>query len=179
MIISVHSLFIPLLKPFNNLYSMEWLLTWLCTNLRQFPFQLFRLFTFTWPFGELICKLTFYIQDVSVICSVLNLTAMSMERFYAIVYPLQARRVCTVSQARTVVALAWVLAILLALPRNWIQVRKLWSKAKDLTFTFRYILKLAIKLMDSISGVFPIGMTKRTGRCSSCTCWSSSWSFPP
>ena len=37
-------------------------------------------------------------QDVSVICSVLNLTSMSMERFYAIVYPLKSRSVCTVSQ---------------------------------------------------------------------------------
>ena len=27
-----------------------------------FIFQLFRLFTFTWPFGSLVCKLTFYIQ---------------------------------------------------------------------------------------------------------------------
>ena len=30
-------------------------------------------------------------QDFSVICSVLNLTAMSLERFYAVVYPLQSR----------------------------------------------------------------------------------------
>ena len=39
-------------------------------------------------------------QDVSVICSVLNLTCMSMERFYAIVYPLKSRSVCTVSQVK-------------------------------------------------------------------------------
>ena len=62
------------------------------------------------------------LQDISVICSVLNLTCMSMERFYAIVYPLRSRSVCTVSQARRVVAVAWLLAVVLALPRNWIQV---------------------------------------------------------
>ena len=56
------------------------------------------------------------------ICSVLTLTAMSMERFYAIVYPLQSRRVCTVSQARRVVVSTWLFALLLALPRTWIQV---------------------------------------------------------
>ena len=94
-----------------------------------------------------------YDQDMSVICSVLNLTAMSLERFYAVVYPLQARcpltiiimiimimniimiiimiihimmimirQVCTVSHARRVVAATWLLAAILALPRNWIQV---------------------------------------------------------
>ena len=29
---------------------------------------------------------------------------------------------CTVSQARRVVAATWILAVILALPRNWIQV---------------------------------------------------------
>ena len=69
-----------------------------------------------------MCKLIFYIQDMSMICSVLNLTAMSMERFYAIVYPLQSRRVCTVSQARRVVLSTWIVALVLALPRTFIQV---------------------------------------------------------
>ena len=40
-------------------------------------------------------------QDLSMICSVLNLTCMSLERFYAIVYPLRSRSVCTVSQVYT------------------------------------------------------------------------------
>ena len=65
------------------------------------------------------------------ICSALNLTCMSLERFYAIVYPLKSRSVCTVSQARRVVGLAWIMAALLALPRNWIQVRntlRLWER---------------------------------------------------
>ena len=85
---------------------------------------MFKLFTFVWPFGWVMCKIIFYIQDVSMICSVLTLTAMSMERFYAIVYPLQSRRVCTVSQARRVVVSTWLLALLLALPRTWIQASK-------------------------------------------------------
>ena len=72
---------------------------------------------------------------MSVICSVLNLTAMSMERFYAIVYPLQSRSVCTVSQARRVVAVAWFLAMLLALPRNWIQVEHYSARFETYIFS--------------------------------------------
>merc|ERR1719234_291254 len=100
-----------------SLATTDLLLILICT-----PIKLYRLFAFTWHLGEAVCKITFYVQDMSVICSVLNLTAMSLERFYAIVYPLQARQVCTVSQARRVVAATWLLAAILALPRNWIQV---------------------------------------------------------
>ena len=74
-----------------------------------------------------MCKLIFYIQDMSMICSVLNLTAMSMERWYAIAYPLQSRSVCTVSQARRVVLSTWIVALVLALPRTFIQVTKTFS----------------------------------------------------
>ena len=43
-------------------------------------FQLAKWLTFTWEFGEVLCKLVHYMQNVSVICSVLTLTSMSVER---------------------------------------------------------------------------------------------------
>lgn len=45
-----------------------------------FIFQFAKWFSFTWEFGELLCKLVHYMQNVSVICSVLTLTSMSVER---------------------------------------------------------------------------------------------------
>ena len=42
--------------------------------------QVAKLFSFTWTFGALACKLLYYLQSVSGICSVLNLTALSFER---------------------------------------------------------------------------------------------------
>ena len=46
----------------------------------MFVFQLAKWFSFTWDYGEVMCKMVHYLQNVSVICSVLTLTAMSMER---------------------------------------------------------------------------------------------------
>ena len=43
--------------------------------------QFAKFFSFTWKFGEFLCKSVHYLQNVSVICSVLTLTVMSMERY--------------------------------------------------------------------------------------------------
>ena len=42
--------------------------------------QMGKLFSFSWEFGSALCKLTHYSESLSVICSVLNLTALSVER---------------------------------------------------------------------------------------------------
>ena len=45
-----------------------------------FNFQVAKLFSFTWTLGVVACKLLSYLQTVSGICSVINLTALSFER---------------------------------------------------------------------------------------------------
>ncbi|CAB0015457.1 unnamed protein product, partial [Nesidiocoris tenuis] len=42
-------------------------------------FQLAKLFSYTWDIGWTMCKLIHYVQNVSAICSVFTLTAMSVE----------------------------------------------------------------------------------------------------
>ena len=71
-----------------------------------------------------LCKFVHYMQNVSAICSVLTLTAMSIERYYAIVHPMKAQYLCTVSQAKKVISATWVLSFVLAMPTLWIQVRE-------------------------------------------------------
>lgn len=43
-------------------------------------FQLAKWYAFSWQFGEVLCKIVHYMQNISVICSVLTLTGMSIER---------------------------------------------------------------------------------------------------
>ncbi|EEB11707.1 Orexin receptor type, putative [Pediculus humanus corporis] len=84
--------------------------------------RLAKLFSFTWTFGFLLCKLVHYMQSVSAICSVLTLTAMSLERYYAIVHPMKAQYICTISQARRIITATWISAFLLAVPILFAQV---------------------------------------------------------
>ncbi|KAK2156609.1 hypothetical protein LSH36_209g05011 [Paralvinella palmiformis] len=88
------------------------------------PIKLVKWFTFTWRLGEVLCKLVHYVQNVSAICSVLTLTAMSMERYYAILHPMRAKYRCTIGRAKRVVILLWILATLLATPIIHGQIHK-------------------------------------------------------
>ncbi|KAK7501318.1 hypothetical protein BaRGS_00007443, partial [Batillaria attramentaria] len=80
-----------------------------------------------WPFGELVCKLNTFFQVTAVTASVLTLTAISVERFAAIVFPLKARWTGTVSGA--IIAVTWVVAVAVASPHLFVRelYEQLWK----------------------------------------------------
>ncbi|XP_023716015.1 neuropeptide CCHamide-1 receptor isoform X2 [Cryptotermes secundus] len=73
----------------------------------------------SWPYGELICKVSEFAKDVSIGVSVFTLTALSAERYCAIVNPMR-RHVAGRLSAKPVTLFTalviWILAILLAMP---------------------------------------------------------------
>jgi hypothetical protein len=73
----------------------------------------------SWPYGELICKVSEFAKDVSIGVSVFTLTALSAERYCAIVNPMR-RHVAGRISAKPVTLLTalviWIIAILLAMP---------------------------------------------------------------
>ncbi|XP_037795697.1 G-protein coupled receptor 54-like [Penaeus monodon] len=81
-----------------------------------------RLLSYSWTMGFLLCKLIYYMQAVSSVCSVLTLTTMSLERCYAIVYPMKAIYVCTISKAKKAAFVIWISSLILASPTLVVQV---------------------------------------------------------
>ena len=86
------------------------------------PVKFAQLFSYTWTFGVFLCKFVHYIQNLTAICSVYTLTAMSIERYYAIMYPVECRYICTISQTKRIIFATWLGSIILALPALWIQI---------------------------------------------------------
>ncbi|XP_050402816.1 allatostatin-A receptor [Patella vulgata] len=80
------------------------------------PIKFAAFFAFTWGFGEFLCKFVHYMQNVSMICSVMTLTAMSVEKFIAIKYPLQAKSVCTMRNTQIIVCIIWLVSFIMAIP---------------------------------------------------------------
>ncbi|XP_015185570.1 PREDICTED: galanin receptor type 1-like isoform X1 [Polistes dominula] len=88
------------------------------------PVKIAKLFSYTWTMGIFLCKSVHYMQSVSAICSVVTLTAMSIERYYAIVHPMRAQYTCTISQARKIVIITWAASFLLGIPMVFTQRHK-------------------------------------------------------
>ncbi|XP_037941378.1 neuropeptide CCHamide-2 receptor [Teleopsis dalmanni] len=68
----------------------------------------------SWPFGAVVCRLTESFKDISIGVSVFTLTALSGERYCAIVNPL--RKLQTKPLTVFTAVMIWLVAILLATP---------------------------------------------------------------
>ncbi|XP_076052087.1 uncharacterized protein LOC143031740 [Oratosquilla oratoria] len=79
------------------------------------PFSVVSILDLTyWPFGKALCIGVNYLQGISVFVSSYTLVAISVDRYLAIVFPLRPR--LTRLQARGIIVVVWVLAILTTLP---------------------------------------------------------------
>lgn len=69
-----------------------------------------------WVYGDVMCKMSPYLQGVSVTSSTFTITAMSLDRCLAILYPVKFRNLRTKRNVRTLIAIIWVTSILLMIP---------------------------------------------------------------
>nr|CAD7594197.1 unnamed protein product [Timema genevievae] len=74
----------------------------------------------SWPFGDVICRLSEYFKDVSIGVSVFTLTSLSAERYCVIVNPIRSHvgggSISSRSLTLLIAVGIWLLAVLLALP---------------------------------------------------------------
>ncbi|XP_059608148.1 neuropeptide CCHamide-2 receptor [Phlebotomus argentipes] len=68
----------------------------------------------SWPWGETLCRVSEFAKDISIGVSVFTLTALSGERYCAIVNPL--RKLQTKPLTVFTAVMIWIIAILFALP---------------------------------------------------------------
>lgn len=94
-----------------SLATADLMLILICVPVKGIAF-----FAFSWTMGEVMCKLVHYVQNVSMICSVMTLTMMSIERYVAIRYPLKAKYLCTLVHAKVVIFSVWSLSFIAAVP---------------------------------------------------------------
>ncbi|XP_035210764.1 RYamide receptor-like isoform X1 [Stegodyphus dumicola] len=89
-----------------------------------------------WPFGAIMCVVVSYAQAVSVFISAYTLVAISFDRYIAILYPLRPRM--TKFQAKLIIALVWLVALLTPLPTAIMSKLDQPQEWIDLNLTDRY-----------------------------------------
>ncbi|GFO40713.1 class a rhodopsin G-protein coupled receptor gprals [Plakobranchus ocellatus] len=84
------------------------------------PYESARYFIGHWSSGSAFCKLSGLVEMLSAMASVLNLIAVSVERYVVIVHPMKARSWCTVENTKKILPCVWVIAFALSAPTLYI-----------------------------------------------------------
>ncbi|XP_043573356.1 orexin receptor type 2-like [Chiloscyllium plagiosum] len=71
--------------------------------------------TETWFFGQTFCKVIPYLQTVSVSVSVLTLSFIALDRWYAICHPLLFKS--TANRARNSIVVIWIISLVIMIPQ--------------------------------------------------------------
>ncbi|XP_078732116.1 growth hormone secretagogue receptor type 1-like [Lampetra fluviatilis] len=104
------------MRSTTNLYlssmALSDLLIFMCM-----PLDLYRIWQYRpWLFGDLGCKLFQYVSEGCTYATILHITALSVERYLAICFPLKAKVLITKRRVKGVIALLWSCALGSAAP---------------------------------------------------------------
>ncbi|KAM8833160.1 growth hormone secretagogue receptor a [Synchiropus picturatus] len=81
------------------------------------PLDLYRMWRYRpWPFGDALCKLFQFVSESCTYSTILSITALSVERYVAICFPLRAKALVTKRRVRGLILLLWTVSVLSAGP---------------------------------------------------------------
>ncbi|XP_029317324.1 growth hormone secretagogue receptor a isoform X1 [Cottoperca gobio] len=104
------------MRTTTNLYlcsmAVSDLLIFLCM-----PLDLYRMWRYRpWRFGAALCKLFQFVSESCTYSTILSITALSVERYLAICFPLRAKALVTKRRVRALILLLWTVSLMSAGP---------------------------------------------------------------
>lgn len=80
------------------------------------PFTATDYMLFTWPFGDVWCKIVQYLIVVTAHASIYTLVLMSLDRFLAVVHPIASMVIRTERNTVLAISVLWLLILTTAIP---------------------------------------------------------------
>ncbi|CAN9502475.1 unnamed protein product [Ophioblennius macclurei] len=81
------------------------------------PLDLYRMWNYRpWRFGDALCKLFQFVSESCTYSTILSITALSVERYLAICFPLRAKALVTKKRVRALILFLWTVSLLSAGP---------------------------------------------------------------
>uniref|UniRef100_A0A3Q2Y5T0 Neuromedin U receptor 1 n=1 Tax=Hippocampus comes TaxID=109280 RepID=A0A3Q2Y5T0_HIPCM len=103
----------------TNYYLFSLAVSDLLVLLLGMPLELYELWqNYPFLFGKGGCYFKIFLFETVCLASILNVTALSVERYIAVVHPLRAKYVVTRTHARRVILTVWGMSVLCALPNT-------------------------------------------------------------
>lgn len=103
----------------TNYYLLSLAVSDLLVLLMGMPLELYEMWK-NYPFllGEGGCYFKIFLFETVCFASILNVTALSVERYMAVVHPLKVRHVTTRAHVKRVIVTLWALSMLCAVPNT-------------------------------------------------------------
>lgn len=103
----------------TNMYLFSLAISDLLVLILGMPLETYELWqNYPFVFGEAGCLFRVLLLETVCFASVLNVTALSVERYVAVVHPLRTRYTVTTRHAQRVITAVWLAALLCALPNT-------------------------------------------------------------
>ncbi|KAM7422055.1 hypothetical protein PAMA_010239 [Pampus argenteus] len=103
----------------TNFYLLSLAMSDLLVLLFGMPLEIYDLWqNYPFPFGEGGCYFKTFLFETVCFASILNVTALSVERYIAVVHPLKTRYLSTNQHAKRVITVVWVVSMLCAIPNT-------------------------------------------------------------
>ncbi|KAM3620460.1 uncharacterized protein V6R79_023819 [Siganus canaliculatus] len=103
----------------TNYYLFSLAVSDLLVLLLGMPLELYELWqNYPFLFGQGGCYFKTFLFETVCLASILNVTALSVERYIAVVHPLRAKYVVTRTHAKRVILTVWGVSVLCALPNT-------------------------------------------------------------
>ncbi|KAM8954231.1 neuromedin-U receptor 1 [Pelodytes ibericus] len=103
----------------TNYYLFSLAISDLLVLLLGMPLELYELWSnYPFLFGKGGCSFKTLLFETVCFASILNVTALSVERYIAVVHPLRAKYVVTRNHAKRVIITVWVLSIVCSIPNT-------------------------------------------------------------
>ncbi|XP_066304208.1 neuropeptide FF receptor 2-like [Branchiostoma lanceolatum] len=103
------------LHTVTNFFIFNLALADLLVALICMPVTLVYTIIYNWPFGDVICKLSIFIQGVSVGASVFTLVAVATDRYFAVVRVPKGK--INGKQATIIISVIWILSVSVSVPQ--------------------------------------------------------------
>lgn len=163
------------MKTVTNYFILNLAFADLTLTLICIPFDIpVQEMNYKWPYGSFMCNILYPLQTMSLFASVFTLTAVSLTRYWAILYPL--RRQLSTTNAKWLIVIIWLLSIVPVSP--YISVLRIgktgscdeyWSSDNDrkiytvVLFVAEYVIPLSIIAAAYTSIGRELGKKKKTG----------------